>query len=113
LPPVWERAVHGRFKTTLAGGSSVTSPDIAGKLLLKLEAALNVESPTSSQAARRELKLLALKNAMEGRQAASTSAADIDRMLAEAFQFSRLEEAARGRLRAVVAALKNGMHRSA
>ena len=113
LPQAWERAVHGRFKTTLAGGSSVTSPDIAGKLLLKLEAALNIDSPASSQAARSALKLLALKNAMEGRQSASTSATEVDRMLAEAFQFSRLEATARERLRGVVAALRSGTHRSA
>ena len=112
LPQVWERALHGRFKTTLAGGSSVTAPDIAGKLLLKLEAALNIDSPTSSQAARSALKLLALKNAMEGRQSASTSAAEIDRMLAEAFGFSRLEAAAKAGLRGVVAALRGGTHRS-
>ena len=107
LPQVWERALHARLKTSLAGGSSVTVPDIAGKLLLKLEAALNIESPTSSKATRRELKLLALKNAMEGRQSASTSAAEIDRMLAEAFGFSRLEAAAKARLRGVVAALRD------
>ena len=111
LPQAWERALHGRFKTTLAGGSSVTSPDIAGKLLLKLEAALNIDSPASSQAARSALKLLALKNAMEGRQAASTSAAEVDRMLAEAFGFVRTDATVRTRLRAIVAALRSGERR--
>ena len=113
LPQVWERALQARFKSALAGKVATTNTEICGKLLLQLEAALNIESPSSSQAARRELKLLALKNAMEGRQSASTSATDIDRMLAQAFGLTRLDETARGRLQGVVAALRSGSHRSA
>jgi hypothetical protein len=113
LPQLWERALQARFKSAMAGNVGATNADLAGKLLLQLEAALNIESPSSSQAARRELKLLALKNAMEGRQSASTSAADIDRMLAQAFGITRLDESARARLRGVVAALRSGSHHSA
>ncbi len=113
LPQVWERALQARFKSALAGTVAATNTEVSSKLLLQLEAVLNIESPSTSQAARRELKLLALKNAMEGRQSASTLAVDIDRMLAQAFGFTRLDESVRARLRGVVAALRSGSHRSA
>jgi hypothetical protein len=90
-----------------------TSADALAGVLLQLEAALNIESPSAFQAARRELKLRALKNAMEARQSAGVTAADIDRWLAEAFGFARPDAASRQRLGTIMLALREGAHRSA
>ena len=116
LPASWEAALQTRFKAALAGGSgtAATQPpaDALNAVLLQLEAALNVESPPPFQAARRELKLRALKNAMEARKSADVSAADIDRWLAEAVGFARADEVSRQRIGMIVAALREGSHRS-
>ncbi len=111
LPPAWEKALQARFKAAIEKTSAATAADTVSARLLKLEAALNVESPGSLQAARRELKLRALKEAMEGRQAAGTTAANIDKWLGEAFGFARADETSRRRLEKIVAALRDGSHR--
>lgn len=115
LPAAWEPALQGRFKAAMAGNADAakTSADALAGVLLQLEAALNVESPPAFQAARRELKLRALKNAMEARQSAGVTAADIDRWLAEAFGFARPDAASRQRLGTILLALREGAHRSA
>jgi len=116
LPAPWEQALQARFQAAREGASRAgavqTSPDAINAVLLQLEAALNIESPAPFQAARRELKLRAMKNAMEARQSVSVSAADIDRWLAEAFGFVRTDEVSRQRLAKIVAALREGSHRS-
>lgn len=112
LPAVWEQALQARFKAGQAGAVNEKSPATLDAALLQLEAALNVESPPAFQAARRELKLRAMKNAMEGRQSASVSAADIDKWLAEVFGFARADDASGQRRSALVAALRDGSHRS-
>ena len=115
LPAPWEQALQTRFKAAIGSTTNAlaphASPDALNKVLLQLEAALSIESPPPFQAARRELKLRAMKNAMEARQSAGVSAADIDRWLAEAFGFVRADEVSRQRLRMIVAALREGSHR--
>ena len=116
LPALWERALQARYqaamKNTPDTNATPNSSGAFGTVLLQLEAALNIESPVPFQAARRELKLRAMKNAMEARQSAGVSAADIDRWLAEAFGFVRADEASRKRLGLIVAALRESSHRS-
>ena len=115
LPATWDQALHARFKAgtgNSANGATAQSPDALNSALLQLEAALNIESPPAFQAARRELKLRALKNAMEARQSAGVAAADIDRWLAETFGFARPDEISRQRLGMITAALREGSHRS-
>ena len=115
LPATWDQALHARYKAgtgNSANGATAQSPDALNSALLQLEAALNIESPPAFQAARRELKLRALKNAMEARQSAGVAAADIDRWLAETFGFARPDEISRQRLGMITAALREGSHRS-
>ena len=116
LPAPWEKALQARVKiaseTPPAAGAAAPSPDALGTALLQIEAALNIDSPPAFQAARRELKLRAMKNALEARQSASVSAADIDRWLAEIFAVARADDTSRQRVRAIVAALREGVHRS-
>ncbi len=111
LPAAWEQALQARFKAGQAGAADENSPESLNTALLQLEAALNVESPPAFQAARRELRLRAMKNAMEARQSAAVSAADIDKWLGEVFGFARADEASRQRRAAIVAALREGSHR--
>jgi DNA repair protein SbcC/Rad50 len=70
LPPAWERALTQRR----AGKPPATalSPTAINDLLLQLETALDVPTTPERQAARRELKLRALKQALEGRGEATT-----------------------------------------
>ncbi|MEO8102748.1 MAG: DUF349 domain-containing protein [Betaproteobacteria bacterium] len=115
LPAPWEKALQARFKSALenpaGSGATPTAADAPGASLLQLEAALGVESPPAFQTARRDLKLRAMKNALEARQSAGVSAADIDRWLAEVFGVARADDLSRQRLRAIVAALREGSHR--
>lgn len=118
LPAVWEQALQARFKsaTSATNGAMATSTKSAetfGNALLQLEAALNVESPAAFQAARRDLKLRAMKNAMEARQTAGVSAADIDRWLALVFGAPAPDAISRQRLASIIGALREGSHRSA
>jgi len=114
LPGVWEQALQARFKAAANGAvpPSAKSAETFAGALLQLEAAMNVESPAAFQAARRDLKLRALKNAMEARQTAGTSATDIDRRLAEVFAIAAPDAVSRQRLASIIAALREGTHRS-
>ena len=75
LPTVWEKALSAR----LASAKNEVDPnsleddtddvnEIIATPLLQLESALEIESPPAFQAARRDLKLRAMKAAIEGRQ---------------------------------------------
>ena len=63
-------------------------------------------SPAAFQAARRSLKLLAMKNAMEGRRPASPPAADIDTLSAAVFGGARRSVEQGQRVAAIVAVLR-------
>ncbi len=76
------------------------------ELLLQLEAALNVSVAPEWQAARRELKLRALKDALEGRNAQASGPTQPAEWLATALRQSGMTDVQRERLRAVLAALR-------
>jgi hypothetical protein len=76
------------------------------ELLLNLEVACGIDSPEEFLAARQHLKLRALKNAMEGRQANITPPADIERWLLDAAAAPRPDEISRERLTRVIAAVR-------
>ncbi|MGZ5798896.1 MAG: hypothetical protein ACXWJG_18445, partial [Caldimonas sp.] len=76
-------------------------------LLLQLEAAFQLESPPDFAAARRELKLRALKAALEGRQPAGPAPLAPDELLAAALGRAALDAVQRERLRRVIAALRD------
>ena len=115
LPLRWEQALQARFKTSAEnarGGNAPNNSDTAATgdalddLLLQLESALDVPSPAAFHAARRSLKFLGLKNAMEGRRSASPAAADIDQMTAAAFGCRRHNIEQSHRLEAIIGALR-------
>ena len=72
---------------------------------MQLEIALQLDSPPEAQAARRELKLLAMKAALEGRPSAAPKPA-IDALFATLLGRVALDTRERERLRAVVDALR-------
>ncbi|HKA57325.1 MAG TPA: hypothetical protein VKD28_01815, partial [Gemmatimonadales bacterium] len=103
LPDTWNARVEARFRADTNEAPRTGLPD----LLLDLEATLGIESPAEFSAARQRLKLLALKAAMESRQAAAaTSAAEIERRLLDAAATPRPDEVSRKRLAKIVAAVR-------
>ncbi len=98
LPTAWIDAVRRRYT------SDAKSPDVAAidAFLLRLEAALDIASPPAHQAARRELKLQAMKRALEAREV--RHADDIDALIADALAQPRPTPEQSQRLRAVLAA---------
>jgi hypothetical protein len=76
------------------------------ELLLQLEAALELPSAPEWLAARRELKLRAMKDALEGREQPQLGAARHAQWLAAALRQSGTTSAQRERLHALVAALR-------
>jgi hypothetical protein len=100
VSPVWETALTARR----AGNVSTADSTAA---MLNLEAALDIASPPAFQAARQQMKLLAMKRAIEARQAVSISSTDIERWVADAISQPRPDTAASARLRAMLNALRN------
>ena len=103
LPAAWKKALDARFG---AAAGATASRDDLGDTLLRLEVALGIDSPGEFAAARQHLKLRALKDAMEGRKPAATTAADIERWLLDAATTPRPDEAARSRLAKIIAAMR-------
>ena len=103
LPPLWERALAERKSSAPGGETDCVATDAA---LLQLEAALDLPSPAEHQAARRELKLLAMKAALEGRQAAGSGPAPVDQLMAGVLGHKHLDDTRRARLRALLAGLR-------
>ena len=111
LPSVWEKALGARFTNAQSGIAADFDTDEAfdeiATQLLQLESALEIESLPAFQAARRDLKLRAMKAAIEGRQSAATTNADIERWLAEVLAQSNVDAVTHARVATIVAALRN------
>ena len=124
LPAAWEQALQARFNACLnkvqgEGKNASVANDIPDgavdaaldAALLQLEAALDLASPPAFQAARRELKLRAMKNAVEARQSTQISDADIARWIAQAIAHGGTEASSEAvklqRCTAVLEALRN------
>ncbi len=117
LPNVWEQALAARLTRAKSGTAATSDLSAAVKMqeaqkltLLQLESALDIASPAQFQAARRDLKLRAMKMAMEGKASADANPG-IDKLTADALGFSHLDAASRERLSAILAALRLGVHR--
>ena len=106
LPAYWERALQARYKhcgeNTGGGANSGESLD---QLLLQLESSLEIPSPAVFQTARRTLKLMAMKDAMEGRKPATAAWPDIEKMIAVAIGYTPFSPDQRSRLQPIIAAL--------
>jgi cell fate (sporulation/competence/biofilm development) regulator YlbF (YheA/YmcA/DUF963 family) len=101
LPGAWKTAMDARFH-----GKSAAKPQTLPDTLLNLEVALSLESPPEFEAARRQLKMNALKFAMENRRPSATTPADIERWLLDASATPRPDELSRARLEKVIAAVR-------
>ncbi|HEX6268251.1 MAG TPA: DUF349 domain-containing protein [Burkholderiales bacterium] len=101
LPAAWKTAMDSRFK-----GTSASKPQALPDTLLNLEVACSLDSPPEFAAARRQLKMNALKFAMENRRAGAATPADIERWLLEAAATPRPDELSRARLEKIIAAVQ-------
>ncbi len=117
LPTVWEQALAARLVKAKSGTAATTDLSAAVKIqeaqklvLLQLESALDIASPAQYQPARRDLKLRAMKMAMEGKASADANPS-VDKLTSDALGFSHLDAASRERLNAILAALRVGAHR--
>ena len=115
LVPRWQAVVQPRFDAGIVRArqgapANLSASTASGKkmddLLLQLETALNISSPAAAEDARRTLKLLALKNALEGRKSASPAPPDIAQLTAAVFGWTHISADQRHRLQAVIAALR-------
>ena len=104
LPAAWARALTERLAAPVAPGPLTTGA--FDGLMLPLEAALDMPATAEQQAARRLLKLQALKQTLEGRAAPAAVAASPADALVAALRQARLPEAQQQRVLAVVAALR-------
>jgi exonuclease SbcC len=103
LPLVWRQALQQRFAAALQPDGR--EQGYAGALddkLLRLEAAFNLPSPADCESARRELKLQAMKQALENRQ--PQAATDGLALIAAALALPCASVGQRQRLQAILAA---------
>jgi hypothetical protein len=105
LPAPWEQALAQRWSQPAGPGPL---PEAAfDELLLQLEAALELPATPQWQAARRELKLRALKDTLEGRASAPSGPARQAEWLAAALRQRGATAPQRERLHALLAALRH------
>jgi hypothetical protein len=104
LPAAWAQALAQRQAGSAAAGP-LPAPAI-DELLLQLETALNVPITPERQDARRQQKLRALKDALEGRAAARAGTPEPAAGLLALLQQRGLVAEQRERLHAIVAALR-------
>jgi len=106
LPDAWRRAMEARFRDVSASKADPRSGAALPDLLLKLEVACGIDTPGEFLAARQQLKMRALKDALESRRAGAGAPVDIERSLLEAAAAPRPDEASRGRLEKIIAAVR-------
>ncbi len=105
LPASWEQALARR--TSLANDARGALADVSSdELLLHLEAALGLASPQGYETARRELKLRAMKAALESRATAGPGLASANALLVEALARDTFDAAQRTRLRRIIEAMR-------
>ncbi len=103
LPTLWEQALQVRYKSE---GSDTKAAATLDQLLLQLESSLDIPSPAAFQLARRTLKLMAMKNAMEERRSATPGWQEIEKMTAAALRVRSANEDQQHRLASIIAALR-------
>lgn len=101
LPAPWKAAMEARWRA-----ATPAKPQPLPDTLLNLEVACGIDSPAEFAAARRQLKMNALKFAMENRRTSATTPADIDRWLLDAAATPRPDEVSRARLEKIIAAVR-------
>ncbi len=107
LPTPWEPALAARAGLPgVAAAGKAQGALSTDELLLQAEASWGLESPPALEAARRQLKLLAMKAAMEGRKPATATPLTPDQVLVTLVGRAGLDALQRQRLGAVLAALR-------
>ena len=106
LPTAWQRALAERWQRPLPAVAAPLAEAAFDDLLLQLEIALDLPAAPERQAARRQFKLRAMKDALEGRSAAASGPAQPAALLVAAWRQSGTSAAQRERLGALVAALR-------
>jgi hypothetical protein len=101
LPAAWKSAMDARWL-----GTTASKPQALPDTLLNLEVALSLDSPPEFEAARRQLKMNALKFAMENRRSGAATPEDVERWLLQAAATPRPDELARTRLEKIIAAVR-------
>ena len=104
LPAAWERPLAQRWSAPAAPGP--LNEVAVNDLLLQLETALDMPATPERLAARRDLKLRAMKDALEGRGAPNLDPARRAEWLAAVLRQGGLQAAQRERLAALMAALR-------
>jgi exonuclease SbcC len=104
LPPAWEKALAQRWAQPAEAGP-LPGPAF-DELLLQLEAALDLPATPESLATRRELKLRAMKDTLEGRASSNPGPGRPAEGWSAALRQSGATEVQRERLHALVAALR-------
>ncbi len=114
LPAVWEKALSARLSEAQTSKDADIDEDLeeerleaAAMQILQLEAALEMDSPPAFQAARRDLKLRAMKAAIEARQSVTITNADIERLLGDALAQPKMDATSVGRINNILAAIRN------
>jgi exonuclease SbcC len=115
FPEAWKNRLDARFHSERHTAATTAPASPAGKnatetlpdTLLNLEVACSIESPEEFHPARQRLKILALKNAMEGRQTTATTPADIERWLLDAASHARPDAVSQERLAKIIASVRN------
>jgi len=111
FPDAWKARLAARFEGKAATVPAPTkgsknTPQTLPEILLNLEVACGIDSPADFQAARQQLKILALKNAMEARQTTVTTPADIERWLLDAAATPQPDAVSRERLDKIIGAAR-------
>ncbi|HYR32933.1 MAG TPA: DUF349 domain-containing protein [Burkholderiales bacterium] len=102
LPAPWKAAMDVRFR-----GAAAAKREPLADTLLNLEVACGIDGPAEFAAARRLLKMQALKIAMENRRpGAAASPADIERWLLDTASTPRPDELSRSRLEKIIVAVR-------
>jgi DNA repair protein SbcC/Rad50 len=107
LPGLWEQELVRRAGLLLSARNRSPGMASADETLLQLEAAFELESPPGFEAARRALKLQAMKAALEGRASAAAAPLAPDNLLVMALGRPGLDESQRKRLGKVIAAMRD------
>ena len=103
LPETWKSALTPRFNATAISTTNLEEPILT--TLLKLEAACDIESPSEFIAARQQMKMLELKQALERGQSSTRSAADTEQLLLTVAAYPRLDQQSWARLEKILHAL--------
>jgi DNA repair protein SbcC/Rad50 len=112
LPPPWEQALASRWRRGSESAPAAAPPhaadgdDALNSVLLQLESALDAASPPAFQTARRDMKLRAMKAALEGKRAAGAVNPSVDELTAAALAHPHPLPGQRERLSAILAALR-------